>query len=182
MKKTRLMEISGKYGNSELAMNTSTIDSVVYMLCEMAEADFGPQFIDSVAADIELTQASYNRKKALEFLINELIHSHLIKEFFNINRREVAKDFNELQPLAEETYVDYFIRMTTLERYTQGTKLEKACATFPQMLAGYTTENPFPVCQSLVNYFKVLNDPEGLKKIIKGLCNKIKTEEEEWSC
>ena len=175
------MEISGRYGNRDLAMNTSTIDTTVYMVCEMAEAEFGPKFIDRLAEDIQLTQVSYNRKKALEYMVNELIHKHLVPSFRNMGKSQVAGELNELKPLTEKTYVDYFVRLTTLERHTTGTPLQKACANMAQMLAGYTTENPFPVCQVVVNYFAKTQNPEGLYNIIAGLCVKIRADQENWS-
>jgi len=180
-KKTRLMEISGRYGKENFIMNTSTIDGTLYMLCEAAEVEFGPKFIDSIASEIELTQTSYNRKKALEFLVNEFIKEHLAIKFLEISKKGVYTELRELKPLCEQTYVDYYVKLTTLERHTQGTLLEKACSNIPQMLSGYTTENPFPVCQTLVNYFKTLNNPEGLAQLIRKLSLKIKTDEEGWS-
>lgn len=178
MRKTRLMEIAAKHStNKTVLVNTSMIDGVVYMLCEMAESDFGPELFDDKLADaIQCTQTGMSRKASLEFLLNDFLHNHLFADLRRVGKTSAAKELLGLPRLTEATYVDYFVKLTTLERHTFRTELEKACYQMPEILAGYTTETPFPVCQGIVNYFKKTQNPEGMSAVIRNLSAYIKRE------
>jgi hypothetical protein len=178
MRKTRLMEIAARHStNKTVLVNTSMIDGVVYMLCEMAESDFGPDFFDlKLSEAIQCTQTGMQKKFSLEFLLNDFLHNHLFKDLRRVGKTQAAKELLELPRLTEQTYVDYFVKLTTLERHTFRTELEKACYQMPEILAGYTTETPFPVCQGVVNYFKKTQNPEGLSSVIQNLSAYIKWE------
>ena len=171
------MKIAAQHStNKNVLVNTSTIDGVVYMICEMAEADFGADLIGAVSKDIQCTQTGMPRRQSLEILVNDFLRNHLFKDFRRVGKGVLARELEELPRLTEKTYVDYFVKLTTLERHAFRTPLEKACHDMPQILSGYTTETPFPVCQGIVNYFEKTQNPEGLKTVIKNLCAHIKQE------
>jgi hypothetical protein len=172
------MEIASKHStNKTVLVNTSMIDNVVYMLCEMAETEFGASFFDlELENSIQCTQSNMSRRESLEFLLNDFLHNHLFVDLKKVGKTQASKELSTLPRLTDKTYVDYFVKLTMLERHTFRTSLEKACHELPEILTGYTTETPFPVCQGIINYFKKTKNSEGLANLIKSLSAYIKRE------
>ena len=176
MRKTRLMEVAEKWGDKGAgSLNPRTIDGIVYQITEMGEAAFGPKFTQALEEDISLTEASYSKEKALGFLTSEFMRKYLARAMTDRNILQGEK-FNILPPLNRDTYVDYFMAVTTLERHTNRTPLQHATLNLHAVLAGYSTESSYPVCDGIVQFFQIMKDEVGLYLLIKSLCEKIKKE------
>jgi len=177
MRKTKLMEIAEKYGDSGAGrLNPRTMDAVVYQISDLAETAFGAKFVAELEEDISLTEASYSKQKSLAFLTSEFLRRYVSGALSEHNVDKLAGKLKHLRPLSQETFVDYFSAMTDFERHTFRTPLEKACVNVQAVLTGYSTETSFPVCDGIVNFFQSRNDQLGLFQLIQSLCVKIKEE------
>lgn len=176
MKKTRLMQLAEAYGDRGVgaSLTTSTIDAVVYMLSDMAESAFGPQIIDAMKHDIALTQGGFPKKKSLEIITSEFIKKFLLEELKMHKVDKVSSDIQKLPPLSDKTYVDYFVTFTSIEHNTLRTPISKSANKISSILAGYSTESAYPVCDGIVSFFKETENPAGCVELIKTLCSEIK--------
>jgi hypothetical protein len=170
------MEIAERYGDHGAgALNPRTIDAVVYQITELGEQAFGPKFTEALEEDISLTEASYPKSKALEFLASAFVQKY-VSQALNRNQIELGQRVGNLPPLTRDTYVDYFMALTTLERATFRTPLQNTAVNVQAVLAGYSTETSYPVCEGIVKFFKDTKNQVGLYLLIKALCEKIKRE------
>src|ERR1035437_6202945 len=126
MRKTKLMQVANARTDRVDAYNTSLIDTTVYMLCDMAEADFGPDFIEAIPDEILNTQTGLNRVPVLAFLVNSVIHDHLLRVLAQGQHTALSKDVAQLKPLTDETQADYFMAFLQIEKDTRNTPLEKS--------------------------------------------------------
>lgn len=182
MRKTKLMKVANsKHGGADEAFNTSLIDHTVYMICDMAEGEFGPDFIEAIESEILYTQTGLNRVPVLTFLVNTFIHDHLLKVLAQTHHTALSKDLGQLKPLNDETQADYFMAFMQIEKDTRNTPLEKSAKELQKMLFGVTSVTPFTVCQAIVDFFKYQKDQYGLYLLTKKLCRyiKLKASEEE---
>ena len=176
MKKTRLMVLAERYGDTGAgALNPRTIDAIVYQITEMGETAFGPKFTEALEDEVSLTEASYPKNKALEFLTSEFMRKYLSRSMTNHHIAQ-GTNFSALPPLNKDTYVDYFMAITTLDRHTNKTPLQQTTFNIHAVLTGYSTESSYPVCEGIVNFFKDMKDEVSLYLLIKTLCEKIKLE------
>ena len=175
MRKSHLMKIAEKYGDRGAgALNPRTIDAVVYQITEMGERAFGTEFTEALETEVCLTESSYPRQKALEFLTSEFMRKYLARALCG-NQIDYGKKIGVLPPLTRDTYVDYFMAVTTLDRHTHNTPLQKAAINVHSVLTGYSTETSYPVCEGIVKFFKATRDEVGLYLLIQALCEKIKS-------
>lgn len=175
MRKTKLMEITEKYeGRETLIANTRYIDSIAYMLCDMAEGEFGPDFIEAIEEFLIYTQVGADRTDSLYFLVNNFIHDGLINILAQNGYGNFAKDLGQLTKFSEETHMDYFTAFMQLEKEVRGSKLEKACQNLQKLLFGVTSNTIFTVCQGIVTFYKEIQDQYGLFLLVKKYCQYLK--------
>lgn len=179
MRKTRLMQVSEKDGPKDIVANTRLIDNTVYMLCDMAEGTFGSDFIEAIQDEILYTQTGLQRKIVLNFLVNSFVHDHLVRVLSQNDYPALSKDLAQLKPLNDETQADYFLAFMQIEKDTTNTPLERSGKELQKILFGFTSETPFAVCQSIVDFFQHAKDQYGLFLLTKKLCRYIKLKSQE---
>jgi hypothetical protein len=176
MRKTRLRKLADQYGAKECVLAPATIDSIVYMLTELGETNFGPEFVDELWPDIQLTQGEFPKKQALEIVMNGFFR-HLLQALEGSGKmkpEDFAKKMRSLPELTDKSYVDYFVLFTTIENHLFNTPLQRACPNIQAVLAAYQTESPLVLCEGVVTFFRETNDVSGYKEVIKTLCDTIK--------
>lgn len=173
MRQTKLMKIAESHGDRN-GLIPSTIDPLVYMLCELSEAAFGSEFISKLSKDIALSNSGAKKSESLNYIVQEFFQKHLADCFKVSNKKDVADKLRGLPALNDSTYVDYFMMLSTVERQSFRTPLEKSASKFTRILTGYQTESPYQVCENVVDFFKDTQDDENLSKMIKGLCHFVK--------
>lgn len=174
IKKTALMLLAESYGDTGL-MNPRSIDPIVYMLAEMGESAFGPDVIKNCSQYIPLTNSGFSKKKALGFLADRICRFYLPTLFSRGGKSDTALKLQRMPVLNEASYVDYFMTISMLDRDAFRTEAHPLIADLTRMVAGYETEQAYPICSAVTLYFKQTRDPRGFENLLNQLCLLVKT-------
>lgn len=174
IKKTQLMKLAEKYGDSGL-MNPRTIDPLVHMLAEMGENAFGKSVIENCAEQIALTNAGFPKQKALGFLADRMVRKYIAGEFRHSNKGEIASRLSKMPVLNQASYTDYFMTVSMMERDAFRTRMAPAMDDMVKMITGYQTEQPHNVCAAVVNFFSLTKDQHGFEELLTEFCSLVKT-------
>lgn len=175
MRKTQLMMITEKYSNNKHAgyADTYVVDSMVYMICDVAEGVFGQKFIEAIAEDIVYTQTGANKVDTLSFMVNTFIKDHVAIRF-----GKFKKDLQELPPFNEKNTEDYFVAFMQIESGARDNMEKKAANQLQPVLFGMTSASPYATIVAIVEYFKATNDELGLFQVIQKVCQHLKLRED----
>lgn len=173
IRKTKLMQVGEFYGDTGL-MNPRSIDPLVYMLAERGEATFGGSFIDNCKDGIALSNAGYPKQKALCFLADRMLRKYVAEAFVTVGKGDVGSDLKKMPPLSEATYVDYFMKVSRLERDAFRTNIHPVMNDLAKMVSGYQTEQPNHVCDTIASFFKLTRNQSGMEELLGDLCKLVK--------
>jgi hypothetical protein len=169
MRKTRLMEVAQSFGDRNGAtLNSATIDSVVYLMCEFSEGKFGRNIIDKIGTSICLSNGGRNVKKTLEFLAAEFFEKS-VKEALRSENLPGREKISILPPLSEASYIDYFTTLNGFDRNYMRSPNARAYELLNSILFAYQTTNSETLCGQIVEFHYLTKTPEGLVSLIRDL-------------
>jgi len=161
------MELCERMGDRGVALLQSRfLHPVIYQMAELGEAAFGPSLIQHLSEDLPHTANGLIRNhEILEPLTDRFFRRHLIPGL-----QRTSPDFPDLPPLSSATYVDYFVKISDIQRQSRGTPEESASQHVSDILMAYSTESSHPLISGIVDFFRLSRNQSGYEDLMIEAC------------